>query len=169
MDNSLSACPWEPIKNFQSLIEFRRFENWLLDQIKEGRAEEVPVDPDFRGNYGSPRWFKHNGSGQIWLVAGPDGPFHGTFEPLVSSLLERLCYLLGQAGQERWENAINEAVFALREPDFSAGYQKAWATYQGLVKTDDGFASLEIETPAAGQLRALRDKITLLFNCRAAF
>ncbi|MBI2385005.1 MAG: hypothetical protein HYV14_03215 [Elusimicrobia bacterium] len=164
MDYSLNECPWEPIHGFHSPSEFQKFEKWITGQIQERQAEELPVEVEFQGNYGPQRWFKHVSSGQIWYLAPPDAPFYGVFEPLVSRLLERLCYLLGQAGQERWESVINEAAFALREPDFPKGYQKVRSLYQSLVKTENGFADLKIKTPADRQLQALRNKITLLFN-----
>jgi hypothetical protein len=162
MDNSINVCPWEPIRDFQSLIEFEKFERWMSDQIRAGRAEEIPIEGDFKGIYPRARWFSHKNSGQVWRLAGPDGPFHGTFEPLVLDLLERFCYLLGQAGQDRWSSAINDAIFALRESDFPAGYEKARTMFLGLTEANGAPVGLTPEGTA--ELKSYLDKIAFLFR-----
>lgn len=155
----MNACPWEPIRDFQSFTEFEKFERWMSEQAQAGLAEELPAEPGFEGIFPDARWYRHKDSGRIWRLAGPDGPFHGTFEPWVLDLLERFCYLLGQARQDSWYAAVNDAVFALREPDFAAGYEKARGLFLGLNGAPAG------PTPkATAELKAFRDKIAFLFR-----
>jgi hypothetical protein len=81
MDRQMKTCPWNPIDDFFSLGEFERFESWIAAQVACNEAEELAVTkpyldaPSFKE-----KWFKHLGSGSVWRLVWPDGPFKGVFE-----------------------------------------------------------------------------------------
>lgn len=81
----MKNCPWESINDFRSLIEFERFEKWMNDQIAAGEAVEVLVTNPYLGEYAGfdEKQFRHIGSGIIWRLVWPDGPFTGLFERVI--------------------------------------------------------------------------------------
>jgi len=81
MGAAMIICPWEEIESFQSLGEFRRFEEWMAEQVSAGNAEQIAVEHPFAGATTlRERWFRHKASGSIWRLVDPDPPFTGTFE-----------------------------------------------------------------------------------------
>ncbi len=76
---TVSDYPWDAIKGFQSPAEFRRFDQWMADQINAGVAEQVTADST-KIQYWAERWFRHSASQTIWRLAPPDPPFTGVFE-----------------------------------------------------------------------------------------
>jgi len=159
-------CPWQPIHGFQNLEEFHRFENWLLEQIKDGYAEELPVDQNFQGVYWSQRWFKHKVSGQIWRLVSPDAPFPGLFENVVQHLIEELSALLEKhANKSRLVYDVADIIHAFREPDFASGYSKARTIYAKMLGSTEDFSKFQIdEQKANNRLDQLRQTISRLFQ-----
>lgn len=79
----MKMCPWEKIDDFQISSEFDRYHEWISEQVKLGRAEELPVQKPYSGSTAwQEKWFRHVASGQVWRLVWPDGPFTGTFEPV---------------------------------------------------------------------------------------
>jgi len=78
------SCPWEPIHGFVSPSEFKRFSDWVLTQIATGEATctDRPAADRHVASSGT-RYLKHVGSGQVWRIDEPDGPFRGSFCPVV--------------------------------------------------------------------------------------
>ena len=77
----MTKCSWEKINNFQMRSEFDRFAAWMLEQVSLGVAEQVSVTHPYSGAPSFPeKWFRHIGSGEVWRLVWPDGPFHGLFE-----------------------------------------------------------------------------------------
>jgi hypothetical protein len=67
---------WEEIHGFQSPDEFRRFERWIREALRDGSAIEIPVDRPYSGSVFEERWFRAV-SGRIWRLVKPDAPFLG--------------------------------------------------------------------------------------------
>lgn len=67
----------EEIDGFQSASEFNRFEQWIENEIMLGSAVEIRMLNYYAGANFKERWFKFNGTGGIWCLVYPDGPFHG--------------------------------------------------------------------------------------------
>jgi hypothetical protein len=81
MDSQIASCPWEAIEDFRSLGEFERFEAWMLNQVAQDQAAELPVThPYLDAPSFAEKWFEHLGSGEVWRLVWPDGPFTGLFE-----------------------------------------------------------------------------------------
>ncbi|NTV15098.1 MAG: hypothetical protein HGA96_14405 [Desulfobulbaceae bacterium] len=75
---------WEEIHGFTSPSEFKRFIEYLEDQVVAGTAEEIEVDPEYsRGEIYGGRWFRDRKTGEIWRLVPPDIPFKGLWEPIV--------------------------------------------------------------------------------------
>jgi hypothetical protein len=81
MDSQVIPCPWDEIEDFQTRGEFDRFVAWLGDQVSDGKTIEVPVAAPYLGATSfTEKWFEHLGSGMVWRLVWPDGPFTGLFE-----------------------------------------------------------------------------------------
>lgn len=79
----MNTSLWEKIADFQSLNEFNRFVDWMSDQVRSGRAEELPVQKPYLGaTTFREKWFRHVASGRTWRLVWPDPPFTGAFEPV---------------------------------------------------------------------------------------
>jgi hypothetical protein len=79
----MSESPWETISGFRSPGEFRRFVEWMREQMKAGVAREVPVAAPYAGAATfEERWFEHSESGKTWRLVSPEPPFDGVFEPV---------------------------------------------------------------------------------------
>lgn len=79
----MKTCPWEKIKDFRSIIEFRRFEEWMNDQIRTGSAREIEVVfPYAEAPSFYQKWFEHCDTQTVWRLVWPDPPFPGVFEPI---------------------------------------------------------------------------------------
>jgi len=77
----MTAYPWNAIDDFQSPSEFDRFVAWIMNRVAIGEAVEVEVSaPYLDAPAFTEKWFKHLGSGEIWRMVWPDGPFTGLFE-----------------------------------------------------------------------------------------
>lgn len=77
----MTACPWESIEDFQSRAEFDRFLAWMNSHVTNGEAIEVEVAAPYLGaTTFMEKWFQHVGSGEVWRLVWPDGPFTGLFE-----------------------------------------------------------------------------------------
>ena len=74
---------WEEIHGFAGPGEFRRFEDFIERQVRDGNAEEVAVDPAYGpGMLFGGRWFRDVTSGEVWRLIPPDPPFYGLWEPV---------------------------------------------------------------------------------------
>jgi hypothetical protein len=83
MDSQMNSCPWEKINDFQSLSEFNRFVDWMMNQVASGEADETPVQNPYVGaTTFREKWFRHKATGTIWRLVWPDAPFKGVFEPV---------------------------------------------------------------------------------------
>jgi hypothetical protein len=53
----------------------------MNEQIVSGEAVEIQVTkPYLDAPAFQEKWYRHIGSGQIWRLVWPDGPFKGVFE-----------------------------------------------------------------------------------------
>lgn len=81
-----SPCNWEPVDRFQSLADYGRFLSWINEQVTEGRAAVVPLDPARAwGNAWEENWYRCVADGQVWRLVGPDPPFRGVFKRVESA------------------------------------------------------------------------------------
>lgn len=82
----MKNCAWVSIDDFVSLSEFTRFEKWMDEQIARGEATAIAVTtPYLNAPSFKEKWFRHQGSGHVWRLVWPDGPFTGTFEAVTST------------------------------------------------------------------------------------
>lgn len=76
----MTVCPWDEIEGFQNRSEFDRFVAWMESQVANGESVEVEVTaPYLDATTFTEKWFKHVGSGEVWRLVWPDGPFTGPF------------------------------------------------------------------------------------------
>ena len=75
---------WEEIHGFTTPGEYKRFVQYLEEQVVAGVAKELPAAPLYRKGmiYGG-RWFQDIETGAIWRLVQPDPPFRGLWEPVV--------------------------------------------------------------------------------------
>jgi hypothetical protein len=78
------ACPWEEVERFQSLMEFRSFERWMLGQVSAGMAKQLPVDQPYSDAHCEALvlveiWYLHLKSREVWRLVVPEPPFDGVF------------------------------------------------------------------------------------------
>ncbi|CCH48760.1 protein of unknown function [Pseudodesulfovibrio piezophilus C1TLV30] len=72
---------WEEIHGFISPSEYKRFLQFIHDQVVLGRVVEIVVDPDYcEGMICGGRWFQDPSSGEVWRLIEPDFPFKGLWE-----------------------------------------------------------------------------------------
>tara|TARA_R110002126_G_scaffold80018_3_gene198461 strand:- start:470 stop:724 length:255 start_codon:yes stop_codon:yes gene_type:complete len=77
----MKKVQWEEMRKFKSPGEFRRFQNYLKNQIDAGLVEKVEVDPNYsKGILSGGKWFRNKESGDIWRLIEPDFPFKGKWE-----------------------------------------------------------------------------------------
>jgi hypothetical protein len=78
-------CPWESIHGFVSPSEYKRFLTWVAGQISSGTARfcSRPSNEVFVAGEGS-RYVEHVETHSVWRIDEPDGPFNGSFCPVVS-------------------------------------------------------------------------------------
>jgi hypothetical protein len=73
-------CHWDEIHGFASPSEYKRFLDWIAEQVSTGEAQIVPAGkPVNRIAVMGERWFKCATCGSIWCLAPPDSPFRGFF------------------------------------------------------------------------------------------
>jgi len=78
-----NACDWEPIDRFQSLPHYEKFLSWINQQVDEGRATTVPLDPAKAwGNAWDEHWYRCIADDEMWRLVGPDPTFRGVFKRL---------------------------------------------------------------------------------------
>jgi hypothetical protein len=76
-----ASCGWDPIDEFGSLAEYRRFHEWINDQVTSGLAAAVPVTKPYSGSLlWDEHWFKCLSDDQTWRLVRPDPPFRGIFK-----------------------------------------------------------------------------------------
>lgn len=80
MASEINHCPWERISDFDGWNEFYRFESWLLEQVADNIAEEVPVLKPYNIAGMKEMWIVHKPTAQIWRLISPEPPFAGLFE-----------------------------------------------------------------------------------------
>jgi hypothetical protein len=74
-------CNWEAVDGFASLAEYRRFHEWMENQVASGIAVSLPVGKPYSGSsLWDEHWFRCLGDEQIWRLVGPDPPFRGIFK-----------------------------------------------------------------------------------------
>ena len=87
MVSKVIICPWEPIEEFDSLSEFKRFELWMAGNVSDGVAKKVPVKELFNElSSFEESWFEHIPSQKVWRLVSPDFPFKGFFREVKFSL-----------------------------------------------------------------------------------
>ncbi len=75
----------QEIHGFVSPGEYRRFVQFVEDNVSSGHFEEIPVDPNYgKGKVFGGRWFKELSTGEIWRLIPPDYPFRGLWEQVES-------------------------------------------------------------------------------------
>jgi hypothetical protein len=78
-----NGCDWEPVDRFQSLADYEKFLSWINDQVSDGHAAAVPVEPTKAwGNAWDEHWYRCVSDRQVWRLVGPDPPFRGVFKRL---------------------------------------------------------------------------------------
>lgn len=76
-----NACDWEPVDRFQSLAHYEQFLSSINEQIAQGRAKSVPLDPAKAwGNAWDEHWYQCVANHEVWRLVGPDPPFRGVFK-----------------------------------------------------------------------------------------
>jgi hypothetical protein len=71
---------WIEIRGFRSMIEYRRFSDWLDGQLSHGVISDIPVGERYSGATTlEERWIRRE-SEEIWRLVAPDPPFRGVFE-----------------------------------------------------------------------------------------
>lgn len=79
----MKKCYWYKIENFTSLNEFKRFESWIAEQIKIGKASKISVESNYLGaSTFEEKWYLCIDCGLKWRLVAPDPPFEGLFEPI---------------------------------------------------------------------------------------
>lgn len=73
----MNECNWEPIDQFSSPDEYRRFSLWLRRQLDDGKIEEISVKNTYAGPLFEERWFRCKACGEVWRLVAPQDPFHG--------------------------------------------------------------------------------------------
>lgn len=77
-----SNCNWEKIDSFISLLEYRRFCEWVNVQVDEGCVEKVVVENSTYPSGFVEQWFKCKVTGEVWRLVEPDAPFYGYWGPI---------------------------------------------------------------------------------------
>ena len=96
MKTKINKCPWDRIGEFLSRAEFDRFVTWISNQVVEGEAKEIPIaHPFLNATSFTEKWYRHIGSGDVWRLVWPDGPFHGLFEKVSQNPMRRFLNTLG--------------------------------------------------------------------------
>jgi hypothetical protein len=81
----MTGGDWEQITAFDGPEEFRRFQQWLQDQVASGAAEEVSVAEQYSGSDFDEKWYRNMHTNEIWRLVAPDPPFYGVFESVPAS------------------------------------------------------------------------------------
>lgn len=85
MDNTINCiCGWlEEIEGFNSPLEYKRFLEYINDQIKANDLIEIEVGCKYANSkIFSERWFKCVDCDQRWRLVAPDFPFKGLWVKL---------------------------------------------------------------------------------------
>lgn len=78
-----SSCGWQAVDGFRSENEYRRLRARVLDQVREGIAEETPIVSRYaESDLLDEEWFRCTQCQVVWRLVGPDPPFTGLFEPV---------------------------------------------------------------------------------------
>lgn len=78
----MSNCNWEEICAFSSMIEYRRFVQWLEEQVEQNICEEL-IEHGKLPNEWDYRLFRCKKSSNIWKLSCPDpGYFPGSWLPI---------------------------------------------------------------------------------------
>ncbi|WP_157692390.1 hypothetical protein [Granulibacter bethesdensis] len=78
----MTSCNWEEIASFESLSEYRRFVQWIQNQVNNGLCEEI-YKKNLHESEWNDRWFVCKDSGKIWKLSCPDpGYFSGSWLPI---------------------------------------------------------------------------------------
>ena len=78
----MKKCHWEEIDGFRSIIEFKKFLEWINRQVESGTATKTKVKKSFFGEpmEGEEEWYVCSDCGSIWHLVYPDpGYFPGVF------------------------------------------------------------------------------------------
>jgi hypothetical protein len=79
----VNACGWEPIDRFQSLAHYEKFLSSINEQVAEGRAAVISLDPAKAwGSAWDEHWYQCGADPEVWRLVGPDPPFRGVFKRL---------------------------------------------------------------------------------------
>lgn len=77
----MSDCNWEEICSFSSMNEYRRFVQWIEEQVKQGVCEELIKEGEPVGEWDD-RFFRCRKSNSVWKLSCPDpGYFPGSWLP----------------------------------------------------------------------------------------
>jgi hypothetical protein len=75
------SCEWDAIDGFNSLADYRRFQEWIKGQVTSGIAGSVPVAKPYSGSsLWDEHWYECLDTHEIWRLVGPDPPFRGIFK-----------------------------------------------------------------------------------------
>jgi hypothetical protein len=76
---------WEEIHGFASPGEYKRFVQYIEEQVVSGVVKEQRADPLYgKDMICGGRWFQDLETGAVWRLVAPDYPFRGLWEPLAS-------------------------------------------------------------------------------------
>jgi len=73
---------WQKIKPFATPAQHRAVREFLDREVREGRAEYIPVLERFNNATFDERWVRRLDDGEVWRIVDPDYPFQGAFEPV---------------------------------------------------------------------------------------
>ena len=78
----ISNCNWEEICAFSSIIEYRRFVQWLEEQVEQNICEELIEHGKLLSEWDD-RLFRCKKSSNVWKLSCPDlGYFPGSWLPI---------------------------------------------------------------------------------------
>ena len=76
-----SPCDWESVDRFKSLADYEQLLAKITEQVANGRARVVAVDPDKGwGTAWDEHWYQCTDKNEIWRLVAPDPPFRGIFK-----------------------------------------------------------------------------------------
>jgi hypothetical protein len=82
---------WDDVDSFDSDDEYERFLTWISDQVTEGRAAVVSLDPAKAwGNAWDEHWYQCLADREVWRLVGSDPLFAECSSDLIARSISRI-------------------------------------------------------------------------------